>query len=76
MSSILRDGHSNLTFIASSTHLPLELCPDEEKQPFLQTSISSSDPQRNAHSFVDPNIQLNPHYQTLLLITTSPIGYP
>ena len=76
MSSILRDGHGNLTVNTFPTHLLLELCPDEEKQPFWQSSISSADPQRNAHSLENPLIQHNMHYETLLLITTSPIGYP
>jgi hypothetical protein len=76
MFSILRDGYGNLTVNTIPTHLTLELCPDEEKQPFLQSSISSTNPQRNAHPFENPPIQLNLTYQTLLFIATSPIGYP
>jgi hypothetical protein len=76
MSSILRDGYVILTVNTFPTHLLLELCSDEKKQPFLQTSISSADPQSNSHSFENPLIQPSPHYQTLLFITTSPIEYP
>ena len=76
MFSILRDSHGNLTVNTYPIHLLLELCPYNEKQPFLQSSIFSVDPQKNAHSLENPLIQLNLPYQTLLFITTSSIEYP
>jgi hypothetical protein len=76
MSWILPDDNSNLTVTARSKLLLLELCPDEEKPPHLQTPKSSTDPPRIASSFENRACHPNLYCQPPLVIPTFSIEYP